>query len=115
MIYSNRGLVHGASITGKEDVHEYSHGKRRGVHAESGSYEQDPPSLGIVILNFFKAVLSPSMGQIHEQNKSQKNKQHSPSKRKILPPKLEETLRDEERHDDKHKPDDDFRSPVSIL
>lgn len=113
--HGNGSLVHGASRSGKEDVHDDGHGQRSGVHGHGGSDEESLPGRRVGALNLFQTVLGPSVCKINQQDQTNQKEEHSADKSDIVSPEGEKGVGNEEGDDDQANPGNELGTPETIL
>lgn len=55
------------------------------------------------------------MCEVDQEYQPEQNEKHGTDQRKVLAPDLKECLRDEECDDDEDQPDQNLRSPITVL
>lgn len=113
--YRDCSLVHGAPTVGKEDVHQDSHHERGQVHAHGRTNEQTTPQARVAILDLLQTQLRPRMRKINQENQSEEKEEHGAEEGNVVAVNEEEGLGNKEGHDDKSQPEDDLRTPITIL
>lgn len=114
-IHSDGSLVHAASTSCKEDVHDDGHGDASKVHSQCASNEDTPPHTRVCLFNLLNAELGECVCQIHQQYQPQQEEEDRTGQSDIVSPDLEEPVGDEEADHDQSKPDEDLGSPPSVL
>jgi len=115
MTYSDGCLVHAASRTSKEDIHDDGHGNSSNVHREGRPNQQKLPYPRILIFHLLKAILGPSMRQIDKQDQTEENVEDGTDDGDVLAPYDEEVIGNEEGDNDKTEPSNNLWSPETVL
>jgi hypothetical protein len=64
------------------------------------------PEVGVVgILPILDTSLRPGVGEVHQENQAEKDKDSSANERDVVSPEYKEVIRDEEGYKDKDKPE----------
>ena len=109
-------LVECAARACEVRVQHASHGKGCHIHARGRTDENPLPEIGIAgILPILETSLRPGVSEVHQEDQPEKDEESRADERDVVSPEHKKAIWDEERYDDKHKPEQGLRPPPTIV